>query len=688
MSRYRKLTTVAAVAALGFGLAACGGGGSDSDDTASTPAVTDPPAPQPEAVMSTVALTQAQQDAFLAVLAMSGGSDSVTIPAGGSVERAEVTLTCDSDYPCTVTVTNNLGTIVATMSSQALPDADAPMVTASGAPVPGGTVAAIQRRARALGGNLSRWTMEDADNDPATPDVPVHADQDRSRMPAYLDTMDDADTANVIENTLLDRIKPDGIDHDGDKDTALIPADPHSRGIAEGWMGATFRQDLSGGAADWTVVFTDKEADASESFAEAYGRLGGVNAADTLGVGAPDLDDGTTGIQTPDNSSTTPEQREQYAKDYAKYVATVRTFDFVGKTKPGSGRYNGAPTITGDDDEAAQIASRAQFWMLASSPDGFPAKPPSGTDTSRDYFGPGDDPANAGKQPTDDDYNANGEKVMGTFDGVTGYFECLNDAGCTVRHSASMGLSSHDQATTSTVAEWQFVAASSTSTVATTRPDGDFVKIGWWRHVPDFSSGTHRFATFYTGRDPFMASSVQALEGKATYKGPAVGMYVSRRGGGSLAAIEGRFTALATLEADFGGDLTDDTADSTDWGMISGKVTDFVAHTGLADLGDWQVTLGEASLEEGGNFVGTFSGDTADDENSRANGRHFDTGGWEGQFYGNGGTTNTSYPGTVAGQFDARWGTAQPPGAGNPDSGFVGVAGIFGADYQEPPEDE
>ena len=40
MSMYRKLTTVAAVAALAFGLAACGGGG--GDDTADAPTTTEP----------------------------------------------------------------------------------------------------------------------------------------------------------------------------------------------------------------------------------------------------------------------------------------------------------------------------------------------------------------------------------------------------------------------------------------------------------------------------------------------------------------------------------------------------------------------------------------------------------------------------------------------------------------------
>ena len=53
-----------------------------------------------------------------------------------------VEFTCDSDYPCTVTVTNSLGTILASMTTQKLPDAADPMVTA-GLPDPVDTFAQL-----------------------------------------------------------------------------------------------------------------------------------------------------------------------------------------------------------------------------------------------------------------------------------------------------------------------------------------------------------------------------------------------------------------------------------------------------------------------------------------------------------------------------------------------------------------
>ena len=308
-------------------------------------------------------------------------------------------------------------------------------------------------------------------------------------------------------------------------------------------------------------------------------------------------------------------------------MKTVRTIDFADQTKPGSGHYNGAPTIGDGDDEASSddlIASRAQFWKLASSSDGFPAKPVSGTDTSRDYFAPGRDPGNNGKLMTDDDYNANGEMVMGTFDGVPGAFECRNTTGCTVRHSATNGLSSHQQDMATTVAEWQFIATSSASNVATARPDGDYLTIGFWRQSPDFSTGTHRFATFATGRDPFAGgqAAITALEGEAEYEGPAYGLYSANfRVGDQFPDLEGFFSATAKLTADFGGDPDDDAQADTIPGTISGTVSGFSGDHPWVE--DWNVVLGEAPLAGLADDDPVFNGSTVA-ENSRANGRHFD----------------------------------------------------------------
>ena len=114
-----KMSKTASVLFVALAMAGCGGGSNNET------AVTDPPPappPQPEDVMMDLELSAAAMAALLDVLPGAGNSDEVTIEAGGMAERNGVTFTCDSAYPCTVTITNNLGTILASWSSQALPD--------------------------------------------------------------------------------------------------------------------------------------------------------------------------------------------------------------------------------------------------------------------------------------------------------------------------------------------------------------------------------------------------------------------------------------------------------------------------------------------------------------------------------------------------------------------------------------
>ncbi len=80
---YRKLTTVAAVAALAFGLAACGGGGGGGDDTADAPTTMEPTGPTPD---EQIAALQAEINALRAEL----GLDPVNIDdLTGSVSDLE-----------------------------------------------------------------------------------------------------------------------------------------------------------------------------------------------------------------------------------------------------------------------------------------------------------------------------------------------------------------------------------------------------------------------------------------------------------------------------------------------------------------------------------------------------------------------------------------------------------------------
>ena len=121
---YRKLTTVAAVAALTLGLAACGGGGSDGPTAAAPP----PPATTPD--------TDTDTDMTPVTVTIDGGmllSDDnspvagvTTIPAGGSHTSGGVVFDCAAGGPdCELTVaddgtaTSTGGTVTASLTDAA-----------------------------------------------------------------------------------------------------------------------------------------------------------------------------------------------------------------------------------------------------------------------------------------------------------------------------------------------------------------------------------------------------------------------------------------------------------------------------------------------------------------------------------------------------------------------------------------
>ena len=396
------------------------------------------------------------------------------------------------------------------------------------------------------------------------------------------------------------------------------------------WPGATLVEDLTGGSDSIVYVYSDVEAPKPESFGTAYGMLGGT---------APEIMAHIT-----DNVL----DEEAWEKAKRDYRSTLASVDFLMQVLPGAAKYAGA-------DEVDDLADSAvQFWKLAVSSH-FPAQPTAGRDVSRQF-----DLA---------------EEVAGSFDGVSGNFVCKTPAGCFVVNDSEDGPSSKvavaDGNNPGTAdAEWDFVAGDPDAYVDTDRKDGDYLILGWWLEKPDAEEGTHAFAPFYAGRDPFVASDIGALGGTADYKGPAAGKY-AKRSRGSNEAEAGIFRADATLMANF-----DNNA------VVSGTVDKFVGEDGQS-LGDWNVVL------VAGTTIGNmFTGDV-ESETSRADGRPWETGAWEGQFYGN--NHDSGKPGSVAGMFHARWGTPDmmEGDAAPSDEGFVGVGGSYGAHYYvAPPADD
>ena len=142
MSTYKNLTSACIAAALALGLAACSSSSGDSAD-ATPPATMEPDHPEHETVTADVALGMAEQAALLGVLPDTGDSDTLTVAAGEMATRAGVVFTCMSEYECTFTLTNNLGTIVATMSSDKHAGDDDPTATAMVPPGPMDTFAEL-----------------------------------------------------------------------------------------------------------------------------------------------------------------------------------------------------------------------------------------------------------------------------------------------------------------------------------------------------------------------------------------------------------------------------------------------------------------------------------------------------------------------------------------------------------------
>ena len=83
----------------------------------------------------------------------------------------------------------------------------------------------------------------------------------------------------------------------------------------------------------------------------------------------------------------------------------------------------------------------------------------------------------------------------------------------------------------------------------------DYLLFGVWLDETD--AGADTFGAIATGGQPFTANNVEALEGKATYSGPAVGAH--HKTGSGVSSFDGD----ANLTADFAADDTAGTIEGT-----------------------------------------------------------------------------------------------------------------------------
>ena len=90
-------------------------------------------------------------------------------------------------------------------------------------------------------------------------------------------------------------------------------------------------------------------------------------------------------------------------------------------------------------------------------------------------------------------------------------------------------------------------------------PDEAYAYFGWWLDKPEDNTVDHMVEVFAGAVGDAGASVTAAIEGTATYKGPAAGKYTTKTfsAGVQTDAGVGHFTASTTLTAKFGDDSVD-----------------------------------------------------------------------------------------------------------------------------------
>ena len=270
---------------------------------------------------------------------------------------------------------------------------------------------------------------------------------------------------------------------------------------------------------------------------------------------------------------------------------------------------------------------------------GFPAEATSSSDTSSKT-------------------TAADKTFTGTFHGVPGTYTCATSA-CIIDHTIAGGLQLRSGSGTLT-----FKPTATTNDtddvhmIAGATKDDDYLSFGYWVQTQgtgdDMKYGVNTFAG---GSMPFGGAlstdtpnaAIVALNGKATYEGPATGLYAYK-----TASIEdgkvvhtpsaaGQFVADTSLTAYFGNTAKGSIADD-DRFTISGTVDNFQDAKGNQIDDSWTVSLkADFSNADKSEAYNQFMGTTG--EGAMA-------GQWRGAFFGEADTTNNDdMPSGVAGEF-------------------------------------
>ncbi len=586
-----------------------------------------------------VMLSAEQSAALKGVLPNTGDSDTLMIAAGMSATREGVTFTCDSDYDCTVTVTNSLGTIVAMWESQTLGDGTASSM-ASGLEPPVDTFPLL---------NAGSTALIRVEVNPAPDATPARTAP--NWMATELIGMD-IGTVGVLNADMA------GLRSVFDPNGAGFGTSPGDAAAAPGAVPTLTMGSTITGATDGIDPSVDMAPAPTGWGMKTLFRDWG----DTAGSGDGGFETGAIVVKNLDEG--TPHPFDDMLHDRYVNPTAQNMFDLTIAASGAAGTTSVDIDSTSDATNAA--LSRQLAAMVFDSTSLVPAQ-------SQDL----------NVNPT--------ETFTGTYFGAPGQFQCIGDAteSCALARNddGTVRVVDTDSATDGiqTTERWSFTPDDG---AMITVPDQDWMAYGAWLTTPDDAGGTHRFGVFFNGMDPytpgtnFTIADADGLHGSATYSGGATGVYVD-------GMDSGLFTARAMLTANFDVD-GDGTADSGDY-SISGRIHNFRGTNGVAlgaDTGDlpnpqgrgendWVVLL---NADAAGFSTSTDGAISARTTGGSADGVPW-SGMWNGHFFGPAADADgdATAPSGVAGRFWAN--TGDPDGAGTMtvNDAVTSVVGAFGA---------
>ena len=626
MFTYKNLMTVGCAAVLAIGLAACGSSSDDDDtamDTTTTPTTPAQPA-QPVAVSGDVTLPMAAQAAF-GILMNPGDSDAVEIAAEQAVVRQGVTFTCASAYPCTVTVTNNLGTIVATWMSYTLDDGTAGVMASVPVPPahtfaaansanPATVRAALGTPIAALGGAVGN------------PNTAIGGMR-----------LGDSGALNFNGFTLTSNLNPNG--------TAFAVGPP----VAGSTLTAGLTNDeimpspdMAPPPAGWQVKALFRDWGDDTTSAADGGFETSALAYSDIGPGTPQPFDAMLAAR--------------FVNAGASYAFTV----LANGTPPA------APPAATSVNIPVALPGGPSVLTMAMVFDPGSLVPAQDQDLNIDPF----------------------ETFTGSYFGARGVFQCAV-AGCGLMRNAdgTVGLADTGAAAGLQSGTWTFTPAP--GAIITVPDQDWMIYGAWMTTPDDsngthalgvFFNGFDPYEGIVNGNDAFTAGAT-GLNGTATYSGGAAGIYVDDM-------TSSGFTASATLTANFdvdGDGMAGGAGNDANDYMISGRIDDFRGQDGTflgsdtaampndpvrGGENDWVVTLGMAPLAAGANGAIPVTATAGS-----ADGIPW-VGTWSGQLYGPNvdAMMNPVSPSGVAGQF-----RAATVASGNAQVGNTSVVGAFGA---------